>query len=134
MYKPFLVVFLALLSACRGYLTLTTIDNGDILSIGTPYEVKWTDDSARVGDERLLVLVRCATSWLATEFCSEAARFDVSLTAAAGAPNGTHLFNATMDQNDELFYRFQMLNKRTMELATSGTFTFAPRPVAVDTR
>ena len=125
-FKRALVLCVAAVVAAD-YLTITNIADGDYLMIGQPYTVNWTDPNGIASDPRVLALLRCSTSWLATEFCDLVTTYD-------GMPlAGGYSFNASAALNDNKFYRFQLLNKVTMELATSGTFKFLPFPVPVDT-
>ena len=111
----------------NAYLTITTINDGDTFAIGKPFFVDWNDAEGGNNDARILALLRCSTSWLATEFCDE-------VTQLTNQPKvGHQSFTANQDLNDGAFYRFQLLNTVTMQLATSGTFMFLPAPVDVNT-
>jgi hypothetical protein len=103
-------------------------DNGDQLAIASPYNVTWRTSIGFNNDAMVVVALRCETTRVKTRTCVEAARF-------ANVPNnGRFVWTPDANLNDGAFYRLQLLNTRTMDVGTSGTFTFSPYPVAVDTR
>lgn len=128
MLQLFLVATLVTLASADNYFSLNNPNDGDVLSLGTPYAVTWNIGSKTRGSTCVLVLERCPTSYSRTLYCSEVVRFS-NLTLSSGSFS----FNGTSVLNDGAFYRFQLLNTYTMDVATSGTFTFAPLPVQVDT-
>ena len=122
-----IALLLAASATANAYLTITSVNDGDTFSIGTAFYVDWNDSEGSASDNRILVLLRCSASWLATEYCDQVSKVQ-SLPQV-----GHQAFTGSMDLNDGAFYRFQLLNAVTMQLATSGTFTFLPAPVEVDT-
>lgn len=128
-----LAVALALAAIASGALAdsnfwLNNPNHGDVLTIGSPFTLTWEYGRNYRSNSAILVLLRCPRSRSATKHCAQAARF-----SNLGIGDGSFAFTGTSDLDDGAFYRFQLLNTNTMDVATSGTFTFAPIPRTVDT-
>lgn len=118
--------------AAAGFTTIAfqNPNDGDVLPLLTPTTIKW-GAGAHPSDPVILVLERCPASYVNTLDCQEVTRI------AAGFANATSFSfvpTSAMNVNDGAFYRFQLLCTVSFDLATSGTFSFAPLPVSVDTR
>jgi hypothetical protein len=107
---------------------LTGPNNGDKLSLGVPYSLSWSVKNL-ITDSLVLVLLRCPISDAKVTECTEVSRVSGIIN------DGSDRWNASdLSLNDGAFYAFQLLNTRTLDVATSGMFTFERQAIEVDTR
>ncbi len=117
---------LALLFVCaQAALDLDGPTNGDILTINSPYALTWTSNSLS-SHVCVLAVLRCPRSNAPTRLCE-------LVLQQSNLPNsGAYLWTPPTGLSDDAFYRIQLYNVNTNEVATSGTFTFNPYPQDVD--
>lgn len=100
--------------------------NGDILTIGSPYALTWDNDNSP-SDVCVLAVLRCPRSNAATTLCA-------LVSQSSSLPNsGAYSWTPSTDLNDGEFYRIQLYDTTSGNVATSGTFTFDPFPQDIDT-
>ena len=101
-------------------------NNGDILTIGSPYALTWEHDNSP-SDVCVLAVLRCPRSNAATTLCA-------LVSQTSSMPNsGAYTWTPSTDLNDGEFYRIQLYDTTRGEVATSGTFTFDAFPQDIDT-
>ena len=122
-----LVAVLPSVTAQVQTLVLVAPNDGEILTIGQPYAVKWAFSESSMNNICIAAVLRCPKSNVATINCVEATR------VLSRIGNGSLLFTPDNSMDDGAFYRVQLMDTETHEVATSGTFTLSPVPAVINT-